>query len=1187
MPLIYDNTLPISGLLENLYEYINNVSGYSPQDGVIDNANGLINTDGGVSTRFIIETYNSTNTFGSSLRGKRARGTINSPSGILAEDVLLQVVGDGYHGSGFQNATVSMVFKAAENWESGKNGTYIIWRTAPTGTSTQLERLRLTDQGDFGIKHDKPIYTLDVSGSGNFTNCIYENGNKLSTVIYVNATSGSLNEKILGYLTQSQANLLYLTTGASGEFYKITNPAGYITNNSLIGLSNSGDITSTGTSLQNQIFLITTETGTFYKKSNPNNFAHSGYSQGISGSLNEKIELTGTLIINSFGNYYLNSNPNQYIKSGEVINTYVLKTDTGNFISTNQTGQFYPASNPQNYITNTSLNGLTTTGYVNTVSGSLNEKIQAGGLTEPQANLLYLQTGASGNFYSSSNPNNFIKSGEIVNIYVLKTDTGNFISNNQTGQFYPASNPNSYITSSNLIGLANTGYVQNISGSINERFENTGISIQSQLNTKYSTSNPNQYINSGDVSITYATITNLASTGSNLQSQINNIYTETGTFYKKSNPNNFSHSGNVEASGTALQNQLSNYYLKTNPANYTKSGESLTGISISGGIAIQNVLNINAGSNITLTQQGLNTLSIASAGGGGNLNGLCTSGDLTSTGSYLQGQINSINAGTGNFLSTNTANLLYLTTGVSGEFYKTSNPANYITNTNLIGLISTGSANLTYLVTGASGSFYPNSNPNNYITNSNLVGLISSGSANLTYLTTGASGAFYSSSNPSNFITTNNLNGLISTGSADLRYLASGASGEFYKASNPSNYITNTNLVGLISTGSANLTYLTTGASGAFYASSNPNNYITNSNLLGFGTTGSYDLRYLNSGCSGEFYKSTNPAGYISSSSLNGLISTGSADIRYLSSGASGDFYRSNNPSNYINSSNLIGLANSGNFVSGISVTGGIGIRGAVNINAGANISISQTDSNSLTISSTAGGGQTYPGVTGITMTGSLSISGAINFAGQNINIIHSGNTILFSGNTPAAPGAGEANTASNLGDGSGLFAQKAGVDLQFKSIKPLDGIRISGDANTITIGPTQQYFQFSVGAVTYTNMAAGQTFFGNSSAYITQIDLSPFTGCQLVVNKAGTAGAAGAFLFLGYRNAFTTTVASYAPLVDVHPKTMINVANTMITSGWYPITNSAKTVTNIALLASGGDGVLDPAFGMITAYFK
>lgn len=48
--------------------------------------------------------------------------------------------------------------------------------------------------------------------------------------------------------------------------------------------------------------------------------------------------------------------------------------------------------------------------------------------------------------------------------------------------------------------------------------------------------------------------------------------------------------------------------------------------------------------------------------------------------------------------------------------------------------------------------------------------------------------------------------------------------------------------------------------------------------------------------------------------------------------------------------------------------------------------------------------------------------------------------------------GAGEANTASNIGAGTGVFASKSGVDLRFKTIIGQGGITVTSDADEIFI---------------------------------------------------------------------------------------------------------------------------------------
>lgn len=48
--------------------------------------------------------------------------------------------------------------------------------------------------------------------------------------------------------------------------------------------------------------------------------------------------------------------------------------------------------------------------------------------------------------------------------------------------------------------------------------------------------------------------------------------------------------------------------------------------------------------------------------------------------------------------------------------------------------------------------------------------------------------------------------------------------------------------------------------------------------------------------------------------------------------------------------------------------------------------------------------------------------------------------------------GGGEANTASNIGSGAGLYANKSGSDLRFKSLAQAEGVAISASADTVTL---------------------------------------------------------------------------------------------------------------------------------------
>lgn len=62
---------------------------------------------------------------------------------------------------------------------------------------------------------------------------------------------------------------------------------------------------------------------------------------------------------------------------------------------------------------------------------------------------------------------------------------------------------------------------------------------------------------------------------------------------------------------------------------------------------------------------------------------------------------------------------------------------------------------------------------------------------------------------------------------------------------------------------------------------------------------------------------------------------------------------------------------------------------------------------------------------------------------------------VLYADGTWAVPpgsGGGEANTASNLGSGEGIFAAKSGIDLQLKSLVAGTGVSLSSDGTTVTI---------------------------------------------------------------------------------------------------------------------------------------
>ena len=307
------------------------------------------------------------------------------------------------------------------------------------------------------------------------------------------------------YVQNSQTGN-FLTVEQADLFYTVSNPSGFIT-----GIENlvytTGDQIVNGTKFFTsgiEVFGLESGISTLFisnSRIGVNNETPSA-SLDVSGStiFSERPFVNGTGILLS-GEGYPNSNPSGFI-TGVDLSSYVQNSQTGSFVTTEQTGLFYAASNPSGFITGVDTSNFVTgsefivyTTGDQTISGiktfTSDLYIRSG---EAGTAVLHVESGKiginnefpsasldvngsvkftekptingvplllSGEAYPSSNPSGFI-TGVDLSSYVQNSQTGNFITTAQTGAFYAASNPSGFIT-----GIQNLVYTtgdQNISG---------------------------------------------------------------------------------------------------------------------------------------------------------------------------------------------------------------------------------------------------------------------------------------------------------------------------------------------------------------------------------------------------------------------------------------------------------------------------------------------------------------------------------------------------------------------------------------------------------------------------------------------------------------------------------------------------------------------------------------------------
>lgn len=113
----------------------------------------------------IEQSHYSDDNVGTAFIGRKARGTIGSPTAVLSSDRLSTFGAVGHDGSVFpSSSTANIRFQAAENFTTSAHGTNILFNATPTGSTTTVQVGSLDGSGNM-------IITSTYTGSGyNLTN---------------------------------------------------------------------------------------------------------------------------------------------------------------------------------------------------------------------------------------------------------------------------------------------------------------------------------------------------------------------------------------------------------------------------------------------------------------------------------------------------------------------------------------------------------------------------------------------------------------------------------------------------------------------------------------------------------------------------------------------------------------------------------------------------------------------------------------------------------------------------------------------------------------------------------------------------------------------------------------------------------------------------------------------------------
>ena len=141
---------------------------FQPGGSVVPPANLEVSNSGNGTPwgSILASSFTGTNTAGSLIIGRKARGTSAAPTAVHAGDDLVGFLGQGYGATGFSGTRGGMFVRAAETWTDTAQGTFLTFNTTPNGTTAPTVRMNITASGDVGIGTPAPNGLMELVKTG-------------------------------------------------------------------------------------------------------------------------------------------------------------------------------------------------------------------------------------------------------------------------------------------------------------------------------------------------------------------------------------------------------------------------------------------------------------------------------------------------------------------------------------------------------------------------------------------------------------------------------------------------------------------------------------------------------------------------------------------------------------------------------------------------------------------------------------------------------------------------------------------------------------------------------------------------------------------------------------------------------------------------------------------------------------